>query len=170
MPDIPDVLQPNNHPLWLLIGVSLAMVFTLQAVQEAVEGAWPHERRATRMMPQQRSAQHIWALDALLVLLGGVLLLLNLAILAWKDLPRSETHLIGSLLLGVCWVLFLLISFDRLGLRSYLTAMGPVAPLAVMVILIVANVMLAIALVDIRPSMDDVREALPVILARPIVG
>lgn len=170
MPEIPDVLKPDNHPLWLLIGVSVAMVFTLQAVQEAVEGAWPHERRSTRMMPQQRSAQHIWALDALLVLLGGVLLLLNLAMLTWKNLPRSDTHVIGSLLLGICWVLFLLISFDRLGVRNYLTAMGPVAPLAVMVILLVANVMLTIALVDIHPSMDDIREALPVILAHPGMG
>lgn len=162
MPDIPDSLQTDNELLWLLIAVSIAMVFTLEAVHTAVEGAWPHQRRSSQMLPQERSAQTIWGVVAILVLAGGLLAIVNLSILIWQDIDHLESHILAGILLAISWVVFLLMSIDRFGIRSYLASVGPVAPLAVLVMLIVAVLLFALGLIDIWPSLDEIRDALPV--------
>jgi hypothetical protein len=161
MPDLPDYLHTENHQLWLLVAVCLAMVFTIEAVEEALEGAWPHQRRVTSMRMSERRAHPFWGVVALLVLPGAVLVALNLAVLAWKKLPHEQTLVLGSILLGAGWVVFLLSSIDRLRVRRFFTAAGPAAPLALALILLVADVLLLIAFIDIRPSLDAVRDALP---------
>ncbi len=92
MPKLPDFLHTDNRMLWLLIGVCFAMVLTIEAVEAAVEGAWPHQRRPTRMLPSERSAHSIWGYVALLVLPGALLEILNLAVLVWRNLDHTETH------------------------------------------------------------------------------
>lgn len=161
MPDLPDFLNTDNRQLWLLIGVCLAMVFTIEAVEEAVEGAWPHQRRRTRMAMPERRAHPFWGIVALLILPGAVLAVLNLAVIAWRELPRTDTLVLGGILLGAGWVVFLLSSIDRLRLRRFFTAAGPAAPLVLALILVAADVLLLIAFLDIRPSVDSVRDALP---------
>jgi hypothetical protein len=161
MPNFPDELHTDNHQLWLLIGVCLLMVFTIEAVEEAVEGAWPHQRRVTRMAMPERRAHPIWGVVALLILPGAVLAVLNLAVIAWKELPRTDTLVLGGILLGCGWVIFLLNSIDRLRVRRMFAAAGPAAPFALALILIVADLLLLTAFLDIRPSFDAVRDALP---------
>ncbi len=161
MPDFPDELHTDNHQLWLLIGVCFAMIFTIEAVEQAVEGAWPHQRRATGMAMPERRAHPLWAIVALLILPGAVLAVLNLAVIAWKELPRTDTLVIGGVLLGAGWVIFLLHSVDRLRVRRFLAAAGPAAPFVLALILLVADLMLLSAFLDIRPTVDAVRDALP---------
>lgn len=161
MPDFPDVLHTDNHQLWLLIGVCLLMVFTIEAVEEAVEGAWPHQRRATRMAMSERRAHPIWGVVALLILPGAVLAVLNLAVIAWKELPRTDGLVLGGIMLGAGWVIFLLNSIDRLRFRRLFAAAGPAAPFALALILIVADLLLLTSFLDIRPSVDSIRDALP---------
>lgn len=161
MPDFTDFLRTDNHQLWLLIGVCVAMIFTIEAVEEAVEGAWPHQRRTTRMAMHERRAHPVWGVVALLVLPGAVLAILNLAVIAWKELDRSDTLAIGGLLLGAGWVIFLLSSVDRLRVRRLFTAAGPAAPFVLAVVLLAADILLLIAFLEIRPSVESVRDALP---------
>jgi hypothetical protein len=161
MPDFPDELHTDNHQLWLLIGVCLLMVFTIEAVEEAVEGAWPHQRRVTRMAMPERRAHPIWGVVALLILPGAVLAVLNLAVVAWKELPRTDNLVLGGILLGSGWVIFLLNSIDRLRVRRMFAAAGPAAPFALALILIVADLLLLTSFLDIRPSIHAVRDALP---------
>jgi hypothetical protein len=163
MPDFPDLLHGDNRLLWLLIGVCLAMVLTIEAVEAAVEGVWPHQRRPTRMLPGERSAHAIWAYVALLVLPGALLEVLILGILAWRKLEHTETQVLGSIFVGVGWVIFLLASSDRLPVRRYLATVGPVAPIALLGVLLFGDVLLLIAFLDIRPSVDDIRDAVPVL-------
>src|SRR5215211_2296547 len=68
-----DALRLENGRLWLLIGLCLATIYTLQAVEEAVEGAWPHLRRPTRLPRQARAVNAAWPWVALLVLPGLLL-------------------------------------------------------------------------------------------------
>jgi hypothetical protein len=161
MPDFPKFLHTNDHQLWLLIGVCIAMIFTIQAVEEAVEGAWPHQRRVTSMAMPERRAHPIWGVVALLVLPGAVLAVLNLAVIAWKELPRTDTLVLGGILLGAGWVIFLMSSVDRLRVRRLFTSAGPAAPFVLALILIVADLLLLISFLDIRPTVDAVRDALP---------
>ena len=161
MPELPEFLHTDNHQLWLLIGVCIAMIFTIQAVEEAVEGAWPHQRRVTSMAMPERRAQSVWGIVALLVLPGAILTVLNLAVVAWKELPRTDTLVLGGILLGAGWVVFLLSSVDQLRVRRIFIAAGPAAPFALALILVVADLLLLISFLDIRPTVDAVRDALP---------
>lgn len=161
MSEITDFLHTDDRVLWLLIGVSIAMLFTLQAVEAAVEGAWPHQRRPTRMTPRERSAHWIWGVVAVLVLPGALLEMLILSVRAWRNLDHTQTQVLGSVFIGIGWALFLLVSQDWLPFRRYLARIGPVAPLAVILMLVIGNILLVTAFVDIRPTIDDVRNALP---------
>jgi uncharacterized membrane protein YdjX (TVP38/TMEM64 family) len=79
-------------------------------------------------------------------------------------LERSDTLALGGLLLGAGWVVFMLSSIDRLRVRRFLTAAGQAAPLVLALILLAADVLLLIAFLDIRPSIESVRDALPDLL------
>src|SRR5680860_127051 len=161
---MPEFLQTDNLVLWALVGVSIAMVFTLEAVQTAVEGAWPHQRRPSTMLPHERSAQSVWGLVAIALIAGGLLLISNLAILLWRELDHTETQIAGGVLIGVSWLLFLMVSIDRFGIRSYITSIGLAAPIAVLVMLAMSIVLLSLSIIDIWPPADAFRDSLPVIL------
>lgn len=161
MPDVPGLPHTENHLLWLLIGLCVIMLFTLQAVETAVEGAWPHERRPTRMLPRERTAHAIWGVVALLVLPGALLAILNLGVIVWRDVQRPETLSLGGFLVGLGWGVFLLASDDRLRVRRYLTSIGPMAPMALLAILLAGDVLLLMAFLQIRPSIETVKDALP---------
>jgi hypothetical protein len=165
MPDFPDSLNTNNHLLWVLVGVCIAMVLTLDAVQTAVDGAWPHQHRPSQLLPHERTAQSIWGLVAVLIIAGGLLLITNLSILIWQDEDYGDSLVLGSILLGVACVVFLLSSIVSLGIRRYLSSIGPSAPLAILVVLIAAIVLLVLTLLDIVPPWDEFKDALPIIYA-----
>ncbi|MEZ4505053.1 MAG: hypothetical protein R2848_04090 [Thermomicrobiales bacterium] len=165
MPELPDSLQTDNHLLWVLIGVSIAMVLTLDAIQSAVDGAWPHQHRPSRLLPHERTAQSIWGVVALLVIAGGLLLITNLGILLWQDIDYGDNLVLGSILLAVGWVVFMLTSIESFGIRRYLSSIGPTAPMAVMVVLIAAIVLLVLSLLDIVPPWEEFQDALPIIYA-----
>lgn len=164
MPDLPDALQTDNHVLWALIVASVLMVFTLEAVQSAVEGAWPHQRRPNTMLPSERTAHSIWGIVALALIAGGLLLIANLAILLWQELDPLGIHKTGGVFLGISWALFMLVSIDRFGIRRHMTSIGIAAPVATLALLTAAIVLLALGFLDIWPSVDEFRDALPVIL------
>lgn len=156
-----DALHLHNQLLWLLIGLCVAMVFTIEAVEEAVEGVWPHQRRPARLAPKARAVHAVWSYVALLVLPGLLLGILNVAILLWKGLPHSETQILGSIFVGLGWLIFILVSVDLFRFGRYMGDLGLVGPAALIAILLVGDILLLIALIDIFPSIHSVRDALP---------
>jgi hypothetical protein len=159
---IQDALRLENGRLWLLIGLCLATIYTLQAVEEAVEGAWPHLRRPARLPRQARAVNAAWPWVALLVLPGLLLGILNVAVLLWKDLPRTETQVLGSLFVGASWLIFVLASSDRFRFGRYLGQLGLVGPATLIVLLLIGDALLTIGLLDVMPPWDEVRDALPI--------
>jgi hypothetical protein len=160
---LPDFLHPDDKQLWLLIGLCVAMIFTIEAVEEAVEGAWPHQRRAATIAPAARSLQAVWGVIALLVLPGILLTILNLGVMVWQDVVRPDTLVIGGIFLGIGWVIFLLGSIDRLRFRSFLGQVGFAGGLALILILVIGDALLLIAFLDIRPSLETIKDALPLV-------
>ena len=158
-----DRLHTSDHQLWLLIGLCVAVLATMEAVQEAVEGAWPHQRRLTRMDISEQRAGPIWALVALMILPGALLAVGNVGMMVWKDVQKTDEMTTGGALLGIGWVLFLLGSVDRLRMRALIARAGPVFPIALVVILAAAIVLLLSTFLDVRPSVDTIRDALPLI-------
>lgn len=161
--DFRDFLRFDNHTLWVLIGLCVVTVFTLQAVEESVEGAWPHQRRPARLPARAPGFSGAWSLVALLVLPGLLLGIANVIVLLWKDLGRTDTQLLGSLFVGVGWLLFMAASRDWLPVRRYVGEMGIIAPIALVLVLLIGDVLLTIALFDVLPSWQEVRDALPLV-------
>jgi hypothetical protein len=137
------------------------MLATIEVVEEAVEGAWPHQRRTSRMALGERRAHQVWALVALMILPAGLLAVMNVGMMVWKDVQETDTLRTGGLLLGVAWVTFILANVDRLRLRRLIAKAGPALPIALVAMLAVAIVLLLSAFLDVRPSIDTIRDALP---------
>lgn len=137
------------------------MIATIEMVEEAVEGAWPHQRRMSGMDLGEQRAHQVWALVALMILPAGLLAVLNVIMMVWKDAPETDALRTGSALLAISWIIFLFASVDRLRLRRLIARAGPVLPVALVVMLAVAIVLLLSAFLDVRPTMDTIRDAIP---------
>lgn len=172
MPDLPDMPDfstmdwdripqgPFDSRLWwLLIALALALVFTVQAVETAVEGAWPHQRRTSRYAPRARLVQRSWALVALLVIPGALLAIGIVAVHLWREPVSPDQQALGGALVGVGWLLFLLFGLNVLRLGTLMGSLGIIGPIAIMVLLIVGDVLLLSTFLDILPALDVVRES-----------
>ncbi|CAA9559949.1 MAG: hypothetical protein AVDCRST_MAG49-2314 [uncultured Thermomicrobiales bacterium] len=146
--------------LWLLVGLCVATALTLQQVETVVEGAWPHQRRPAQRSPRARHAEGLWGSVGLLLLPGLLLGILNLAVLVWRERDETEAQVIGSLLVGLGWVAFVLASTERLPIGRYLRSLGLVGPAALAALLLVGDALLLIAFLDVLPSLDTVTDAL----------
>jgi hypothetical protein len=170
MPDFPDFpdLSWDKIPLgpfddrlwWLLIGLCLALLLTVQAIETAIEGAWPHQRRTSNLIPRDRAVQMSWGFVALLVIPGALLLIGIVSVLIWKDPERPDQLVLGSVLTGVGWALFLIFSLNMLRLGRLFNNLGLIGPLALVAILIIGDVILLTIFLDILPEWDEVTESI----------
>ena len=159
--ELKERLHTDDHQLWLLIGLCVAVIATMEAVEEAVDGAWPHQRRLTRMAAAEQRAHAVWALVALMILPAAMLAVCNVGMMVWKDVPQTDEMTTGGALLGIGWGLFLMANVDRLRLRPLIARAGPVFPIALALVLAAAITLLLSAFLDVRPSLDTVRDAIP---------
>lgn len=156
-------MQGLDGRFLLLVALCVALLLTLQAVERSVDGAWPHQRRTARMAPGARAVQGVWWWVALLLLPGMLLAILNLAVLVWRDLPETQAQLLGGAFVALVWLLFVLVSFDVLGMGRFMVQVGAAGPAAMLILLIAGDLLLLIALLEILPGMSEVRRALPVV-------
>lgn len=158
-----ETLRLGDSRIWLLLGLCIALVFTIQSVETATEGAWPHQRRPSRMAPRARTAQGAWGLVAMLLLPGLLLAILNVAVLVWRSFPYNQAQIIGAFLVGLIWVIFVAASANLLGMGSLLRQGGAAGPIALLVILIAGDLLLLAGLLNILPDPDVIRSAIPLI-------
>lgn len=139
--------------LWLLIGIAIGMLFTIEAIEDFAEGAWPHLHRPSRTDGSLTVGQYraLWTTVAMVVLPGLVLAILNLAILVAENLPYSNTQLLGTIFIAAAWLVFLATMIDLGGVGTYLNEVGAVAPMALLLVLLIGDCLLLIALIDIFP-------------------
>lgn len=142
----------NDPRFYLLIGVAILLIFTVEAVEQYVEGAWPQLRHESPAFRSQAIGRSLWASVAFLLLPGIVLALLNLGLLVWKGLPQNSTQIFGAFFLGLGWLIFALTSIDLVGLGGYMRKVGVAAPLALIVCLLVGDLLLLAALLDLLPA------------------
>jgi hypothetical protein len=113
------------------------------------------------MTLRARSVHAVWGYVALLLLPGMLLAILNIGTLLWRDVPYTDAQLLGGFFLGLGWLLFVAVSVDLLRLGRYMADLGLVGPAALIVLLLVGDGLLLIGLLDVVPSLDAVRDALP---------
>ena len=159
--EIREVLRLDDSRVWLLIGLCVALVFTIQAVETATEGAWPHQRRPSSIAPQARSAQGAWGAVALLLLPGILLGILTVAVLLWRGFPHSQAQLLGGFLVGLIWIIFVGASANLFGMGRLLRQGGAAGPLALLVLVIAGDLLLLAGLLNILPDLDTIRNAIP---------
>jgi hypothetical protein len=145
--------------LWLLIILSIAMLFTIEAIEEFVEGSWPQLRRPFDFWGSFGELRNLWVAVAMFVLPGLVLTILNLALLLIRDLPHSSVQVLGTIFVVVGWLVFLMTAINLFGIGTYLRTVGFVVPLALLVVLGIGDALLLISLIDIFP--DDLRSLVP---------
>lgn len=138
--------------LWLLIGVAILLIFTIEAIEGYVQGLWPQLRQDAPAFRSQLIGQSLWSFVAFLLLPGIVLALLNLGLLVWQGLPQNSTQIFGAFFLGLGWLIFALTSMNLAGFGSYMRRVGPAAPLGLIVCLLVGDLLLLAALLDLLPS------------------
>ncbi len=166
MPDFSE-LQWDRIPLgpfdsrlwWLLIGLCLALLFTVQAIETAVEGAWPHQRRPTRFIRRARWVQQSWGLIALFVVAGALLAIGIVTIHLWLQPESPDEQVLGGILVGVGWALFLLFSLNAAGLGRLMGNLGVIGPIAILIILVVGDILLLATFMDIVPEWSVVQDA-----------
>ena len=161
--ELRETLELADSRLWLLLALCIALVFTIQSVETATEGAWPHQRRAARMAPQARAAGSAWSLVSLLLLPGLLLAILNLAVVIWLSLPLSQSQILGGVLVAICWLIFVAASANLFGMGSLLRQGGAAGPLALVVVLLAGDLLLLTGLLLVIPDLDAIRRSLPVI-------
>ena len=158
-----EALRVENGRLWLLIGVCVALVATIQAVERSTEGAWPHQLRPARVAVRARGGRGVWASVALLLLPGMLLGILNLTVLLWREVPSTDTQVLGGGFVALAWLIFVLVSVDLFRFGRYMGEVGPVGPAAMLAVVLVGDALLLIALLDVLPPLETVREALPIV-------
>ncbi|MBA2754949.1 MAG: hypothetical protein H0U40_10890 [Chloroflexia bacterium] len=158
-----DFFAVDDQRIWLLVGLCLVTVLTLQSVDAAVEGVWPHQRRPMADPPRARGLRGGWNLTAALVLPGLLLGILNVVVMLWRDAPGSDLHRIGGILVAAGWAGFVLVTADRLPVRRLAANLGLAGPLALAILLVAGDLLLLIGFLDILPSLDTVRDALPLV-------
>ena len=138
--------------LWLLVGLAVLLIFTVEAVEQYVDGSWPQLRHAAPAFRSQAIGRSLWSAVAFLLLPGIILALINLGLLVWRGLPQNNTQILGAFFLGLGWIIFALTSINLAGLGGYMRKVGVAAPLALIVCLLVGDLLLLAALLDLLPS------------------
>jgi hypothetical protein len=145
---------------WLLIALFVALLFTIQSVESAIDGAWPHQRRPSNFLPRARTVQMGWAVVALLVIPGGLLAIGNVAVVMWQDVARTDAQVLAGWLLGISWLIFLFGSLNLLGFTRLLNVIGIAGTIVLVLVLLVADILLLSAFLDILPEWETVEEGI----------
>ncbi len=152
MDRIGDIVRVQDGRFWLLIALCVALVYTIQAAETSVDGMWPHQRRPARMTQGARAVAGAWSWVALLLLPGLLLAVLNLAVLIQQGMPQTQVQVLGALFVAVAWLVFVLVSTNAFGMGRYMGQVGAVGPAALMGMLVVGDILLLIALLDMLPA------------------
>lgn len=168
--DHPTVLDIDFHSLplgpfdsgwwWLLFGVVAALLFSLQALETAVEGAWPHQRADNIYIPGARGIKPAWSIAGILIIPGAVAMIGIIGVILWRDLDTPDGLRLGGTLLVIGWLLFLLFGLNVVGLGRLLGTLGIFGPLAIAFVLLVADLLLIVTLMDILPAWEVTRQSL----------
>ncbi|MCS7051605.1 MAG: hypothetical protein NZL87_08335 [Thermomicrobium sp.] len=138
--------------LWLLVVVSALLLVTIELTEDYLERGWPRVRRPVDGWASSEGVRLSWTAVGILVFPGIVLLLLNLAVLLWRDLGWSPVFVLGLLLTGLGWAGYLLLVSQIGGVDEYFEGIGATLPLALVAVLLVGDLLLLVAFLSVLPD------------------
>lgn len=146
--------------IWLLILVSALLLVTIELTEDYLDRGWPRLHRPANGWVSSEGLRAFWMIVGGLVFPGIVLLLLNLALLAWRNLSASPVLVLGAVLIGIGWLVYLVLVSQIGGLEEYFQSLGLTFPLAVSAIVLLADLLLLIAFLSAMPDVS-LRQLLP---------
>lgn len=158
-----DRLPPGSDDApwwWLLIGVFIILLVTLQGLEAAVEGTWPHQRRDNEYIPGVRGVKPAWAFAAILIIPGALAVIGIAAVIIWLDIRVPQGLNLGGALFALGWILFLIFGLNLFGLGRVLGTLGVFGPIAIGILLLVADGLLIVTLMDVLPAWEVIEESL----------
>lgn len=140
--------------LWLLVLVSALLLVTIELTEDYLEQGWPRIRRPADGWASSDSVHLLWTAVGMLVFPGIVLLLMNLAVIVWRELGMTLVLLLGSILLAFGWLAYLLLISQIGGVDQYLESIGITLPLAIVAVLLVGDLLLLVSLITVLPDVS----------------
>lgn len=138
--------------LWVLIMVSALLLVTIELTEDYLEQGWPRVRRPADGWTSSEGVRLLWTMLGLLVFPGIVFLLANLALLVWRNVAWPALLLVGGVLLGIGWIVYLVLVSQLAGLDDYLESVGIPLPLALLAIVLLGDLFLLLTLLDLVPD------------------
>ncbi len=145
---------------WVLIALCIGLLLTVQGIETAVEGAWPHQRRTARLAPRERTVQLSWGFVALLVIPGALLLIGIVSLVLWRDPSLPDYATAGVVLTLAGWGLFLVFSLDTRWFGRLFGNLGMIGPIALIVVLALGDVLLLKVFLEIVPDWDTLIDSI----------
>lgn len=140
--------------VWLLVLISALLLVTIELTEDFLERVSPRLHRPAAGWASSEGLRLLWMVVGSLVFPGIVLLLLNLALLAWRDLSASPVLVLGAVLIAIGWLVYLVLVSQIGGLEEYFQSLGFTFPLAVSAIVLLADLLLLIAFLSAMPDVS----------------
>jgi len=144
----------------LLVLISALLIVTIELTEDFLERGWPRLHRPADGWASSEGLRLLWMVVGGLVFPGIVLLLLNLALLVWRDTSASPVLILGAILIAIGWSVYLILVSQIGGLEEYFQNLGTTFPLAVSAIVLLADLLLLIAFLSAMPDVS-LRQLLP---------
>jgi hypothetical protein len=147
----------RDQRLWGIAVLFVLFVLSIERVEGYLTGPWPHQRRGDdRYNPLALGSRSAWLAVAVL-LLPGLLLAVIIAVVAYTNdlpvgaygVPVDTQQRLGLGLVLVAWLVFVAGSTNVLHFGQYLRRVGLVTPIALLVCLLLGDLMLLLALIDV---------------------
>lgn len=139
----------RNPQLWIIIGLFVIFIFSIERVEAYVDGPWPHQRRADdRYNPLTAGSRSAWLAVAILLLPGMLLAVINTVVRFSRQQPYDSLHWMGLGLVLLAWVIFVAGSANVLHFGQYLRRVGLITPAALLVCLMLGDLLLLLSLLE----------------------
>lgn len=140
--------------LWLLILVSALLLVTIEMTEDYLEQGGPRVRRPADGWVSTEGVRLFWTAVGAVVFPGIVLLLLNLALAIWRQVGWTPLLVLGSVLIAIGWMFYLMLVSQVGGIDTYLESIGIVLPLALIAVILLGDLLLLITFFTALPDVS----------------
>lgn len=144
----------HDSRFWLVMVLSLGLLYTIERVQAYANGPWPQLVRDRERRPIAMGNTLAWFAVMILLLPGLILMLGNIAILLWQHYPRRSVQVLAGFLLALPWLVFTLGSVDQLRIAPYVRRVGVALPVVFCASLLLADFLLFFTIIDLIQTTD----------------
>ena len=96
----------------------------------------------------------------MLVLPAALLLIGIVSVMIWRDPPHPDQLVLGCVLAGLGWFLFVVFSLNWLRIGQLFSNLGIIGPITLVLVLLIGDILLLTAFLEMLPPLEEVTDAL----------